>query len=181
MASSPVAPPVACLVPEEPDLFLNFCNQAVVQTIINACASYANRWKLFSGWCGSQNVDPEHCSVPVLLKYLQTWLDQGLSSSTIKMYVAAISARHAFVDGRSVGSHAVVGRFLIGALRLRPPHAVQVPSWDLPAVLEALCSPPFGPLENTVLRWLSCKTAFLLAVTSAKWVGELHALSVASD
>ncbi len=186
LASSSGVPPVACLAPEGLDSLLNLCDQAVVQTIISARASstrllYANRWKLFSVWCGSQNVDPEHCSVPVLLKYLQTLLDKGLSASTIKLYVAAISARHAFVDGRSVGSHALVGRFLKGALRLRPPHTVRVPSWDLPVVLEALCSPPFEPLEHADLKWLSCKTAFLLAVTSAKWVGELHALSVASE
>ena len=75
----------------------------------------------------------------------------------------------------------LVGRFLKGAICLRPPLAVQVPSWDLPAVLETLCSPPFEPLEHFDLRWLTCKTAFLLAVTSAKQVGELHALSFAID
>ncbi|KAE8299769.1 hypothetical protein D5F01_LYC02186 [Larimichthys crocea] len=160
LASSPGAPLVACLA-SGPDSLLNFCDQAVVQTIVSACTAstrllYANRWKLFAGWCGSQDVDPEHCSLPVLLKDLQTLLDKGLSASTIKVYVAAISARHAFVDGRSVGSHALVARFLKGALRLRPPHAVQVPSWDLPVVLEALCSPPFEPLEHADLRWLSC-------------------------
>ncbi|KAE8299768.1 hypothetical protein D5F01_LYC02185 [Larimichthys crocea] len=160
LASSPGAPLVACLA-RGPDSLLDFCDQAVVQTIVSACTAstrllYANRWKLFAGWCGSQDVDPEHCSLPVLLKDLQTLLDKGLSASTIKVYVAAISARHAFVDGRSVGSHALVARFLKGALRLRPPHAVQVPSWDLPVVLEALCSPPFEPLEHADLMWLSC-------------------------
>ena len=186
LLSLPRAPPVACLAPEWPDLLLYSCYQAVVQTKISACASltrlmYANRWKVFSGWCDSQNVDPEHFSIPVLLKYLQTLLDKGLSASTIKVYVAAISAQHAFMDGRSVGSHALVGRFLKGVIRLRPPRAVRVPSWDLPAVLEALCSPPFEPLEHSELRGLYCKTAFFLAVTSAKRVGELHALSIASD
>ena len=84
LASSPRAPPVACLAPEGRDLLLNFYDQAVFQTIISAPASstrlmYANRWKLFSGLFDNQKVDPEHCSVPVLLKYLQTLLDKGLS------------------------------------------------------------------------------------------------------
>ena len=109
LASSQRVPPVACLAPEGLDSLLNFCDQAIVQTIISARASstrllYANRWILFSGWCDSQNVDPVHCSVPVLLKYLQMLLGKGLSASTIKVYIAAISARHAFVDGRSVAS-----------------------------------------------------------------------------
>ena len=121
------------------------------------------------------------CSVPLLLRYLQTLLDKGLSASTMKVYVAAISSRHVLVDGRTVGSHPLVSRYLKGVLRLRPPHATRVPSWDLPIVLEALCSPPFEPLEQADIRWLSVKTAFLLAITSAKRVGELHALSVARD
>lgn len=51
-----------------------------------------------------------------------------------------------------------------------------VPSCDL--VLEAMCEPPFEPLESLDLRMLSYKTALLLAMASAKHVGDLHALSV---
>lgn len=53
-----------------------------------------------------------------------------------------------------------------------------VPSWDLSLVLEALRSSPFEPLAEVSLKWLSMKTAFLLAMASAKRVGELHAFSV---
>ena len=56
-----------------------------------------------------------------------------------------------------------------------------VPSWDLDVVLGALNSPPFEPLGGADLKWLSIKTAFLLAVTSARRVSELHALSVHDD
>lgn len=115
------------------------------------------------------------------MNYLQALLERGLSVSTIKVYVAAISAHHSLVDGRSVGSHALVGRFLKGALRLRPPRLTRAPSWDLPLVLEGLCSPPFEPLDGAQLRWVSVKAAFLLAISSAKRIGELHALSVAGN
>ena len=57
----------------------------------------------------------------------------------------------------------------------------QVPPWDLYLVLEALKHPPFEPLGNVALKWLSLKTAFLLAITSARRIGELHALSVHRD
>ncbi|XP_035991606.1 uncharacterized protein LOC118562836 [Fundulus heteroclitus] len=48
------------------------------------------------------------------------------------------------------------------ALRLRPLPAPRVPDWDLPLV------PPLEPLAQADLKWLSCKTAFLLAIVSAK-------------
>ncbi|KAK0139820.1 hypothetical protein N1851_023263 [Merluccius polli] len=102
----------------------------------------------------------------------------GRSHSTLKVYVAAISSLHNRVDGATVGRHRLVSLFLRGALRLRPPTAMRAPAWDLPLVLEALSSPPFEPLGQVKLKWLSMKAAFLLAITSAKQVGELHALSV---
>ena len=45
-------------------------------------------------------------------------------------------------------------------------------------MLAALQEGPFEPLETVNLKWLSLKTAFLLAIVSAKRMGELHALSV---
>lgn len=165
---------------------MSSCDQSVIQTLLSARAPstralYANRWKLFCVWCADQEVDPATCPIPALLRYLQVLLHRGLTASTLRVYVAAISARHVLVDGRTVGSHPLVSRYLRGAARERPPHVTRVPSWDLPVVLEALCSPPFEPLEQADLKWLSVKTAFLLAITTAKRVGELHALSVAQD
>ncbi|KAK0149825.1 hypothetical protein N1851_009418 [Merluccius polli] len=92
-----------------------------------------------------------------------------------------ISSRHARVDGNTVGCHRLVSLFLKGALRLRPPQAQRAPVWDLPLVLDALCLPPFEPLAQAELKWVSAKTAFLLAITSARRVGELHALSVSES
>ncbi len=54
-------------------------------------------------------------------------------------------------------------------------------AWNLHLVLDALCLPPFKPLAQAELKWVSAKTAFLLAITSAKHVGELHALSVSDS
>ena len=139
---------------------------------------YANRWKLFSNWCAARAVDPVHCAVTTVLEFLQSLLDSGRSHSTLRVYVAAISSLHDRVDSATVGCHRLVSLFLRGALRLRPPTAMRSPAWDLPLVLEALSSPPFEPLGQGGLKWLSMKAAFLLAITSAKRVGELHALSV---
>lgn len=44
-------------------------------------------------------------------------------------------------------------------------------------VLEALCGSPFEPIESVDMKFSSPMTA-LLDLTSAKQVGDLHALSV---
>ncbi|KAI2655442.1 ORF V: Enzymatic polyprotein [Labeo rohita] len=91
----------------------------------------------------------------------------------------AIAAYHAPLGGLSVGKDPLVSRFLRGALRLRPPGHSRVPSWDLSLVLEALCRPPFEPIEEISDRHLTIKTVLLIVITSLKRVGDLQALSVA--
>ncbi|KAK0139592.1 hypothetical protein N1851_023527 [Merluccius polli] len=140
---------------------------------------YENRWKLFSDWCNGKAADPVRCPVAIVLEFLQSLLDSGRSHSTLRVYVAAISSRHEGVDGATVGCRRLVSLFLRGALRLRPPRTLRAPAWDLPLVLEAMSLPPFEPLTQVGLKWLSMKVAFLLAITSAKRVGELQAPSVA--
>ena len=48
-------------------------------------------------------------------------------------------------------------------------------------MLRSLTQPPYEPLDQSTLKFLSHKTAFLLAICSAKRLGELHALSVSGD
>ena len=54
---------------------------------------------------------------------------------------------------------------------------VTLPSWDLDLVLESLMSEVYEPLESKDLRTLTKKTLFLVALATAKRVGELQALS----
>ncbi|KAL0163648.1 hypothetical protein M9458_039401, partial [Cirrhinus mrigala] len=145
-----------------------------VETILQKL--YALKWKLFTSWCGEHQQDPVNCPVGTVLEFLQARFSTGLSHSTLKAYVAAISAYHAPLGGLSVGKDPLVIRFLCGVLSLRPPVQPHVPMWDLAVVLEALCRPPFEPIE---VRFLTIKTALLLALTSLKRVGDLQALSVA--
>ena len=51
------------------------------------------------------------------------------------------------------------------------------PSWDLSNVMRFLNSGSFEPLRAAPLRALSKKVLFLLALATAKRVGELQALS----
>lgn len=90
LASSHGASLAVSMAPDGPDSILNSFDEAVVQTVLNARAFfiralYNKRWKLFASWFSAQGVDPERCSVPVLLGYLQKLLDKGLSVSTVKV------------------------------------------------------------------------------------------------
>ena len=70
----------------------------------------------------------------------------------------------------------IVKDFLKGAY-LECPHVKdRFPSWDLPTVLEAMMKHPFEPIESILLDMLTLKTVFLVAIFSAKRVGELNAL-----
>ena len=59
--------------------------------------------------------------------------------------------------------------------RPRVPHIAL--SWDLDVVLRHLMSSEYEPLEHLSLRALTKKTLFLVALATAKRVGELQALS----
>ena len=108
----------------------------------------------------TQHADPAHCQIVSVLEFLQYKLSSGTGPSTLRTYVAAISACHGLIDGISVGKHPLVARFIRGAKRLRPPTRATVPSWDLAIVLEGLAGPPFEPLESAPDRLLTLKMFF---------------------
>lgn len=67
-------------------------------------------------------------------------------------------------------------RFIKGLERLFTPVWNPVPQWDLNLVLSRLIGPPFQPLASCSLSHLSWKVAFLVAITSARWVSEIKVL-----
>ncbi len=156
---------------------------AVVNTITSSRAlstrhAYRLKWNLFIDWCSPCREDPRRCPIAVVLSFLQDRLERRLSPSTLKVYVTAIAAHHDAVDGKSVGKHDLVIRFLRGARRLNPPRPHLVPSLDLPLVLSALRGDPFEPLHSVELKFLSLKTVLLAALATVKRVGDLQAFSV---
>ncbi len=140
--------------------------------------AYALKWNLFVEWCSSHREDPWKSPIRVVLSFLQQGLVRRLSPSTLKVYVAAIAANHDPVNGKSLGKHDLIIRFLRGARRLNPQRPPSIPSWDLSLVLTALQQGPFEPLQTVELKFLSMKTLLLLALASIKRVGDLHAFSV---
>ncbi len=106
--------------------------------------AYDLKWSLFTNWCSSRREDPQRCTIGVVLSFLQERLEHRLPSSTLRAYVAAITAHHDAVDGRFLGKQDLIVWFLRGARRLHPPRPPLVPSWDLSIVLAGL---QWGPVE----------------------------------
>jgi len=187
-AGHSVAPKPGRLVPgslEDKRQFLvaQGLSPEVAQTIIAArapgtYARYESSWKHFSTWCGRRRFNPFDTSVSQILDYLQHCMVKlGLSHSTIRNRVFAIALYHRRFPLESLSRHQWIKAFIKGASRICPAQRNILPVWDLQLVLEALRGPPFEPLVGD-LKWLTLKVAFLLAITTAKRIGELQALSV---
>lgn len=67
-------------------------------------------------------------------------------------------------------------RFLRGLGKLYPPVQHPAPVWDLSLVPKCRIRPPFKPLTTYSLLHMSMKTAFLIAITSSRWVVEIGTL-----
>ncbi|KAI2663425.1 Transposon Tf2-9 polyprotein [Labeo rohita] len=175
-SSSPVADPAETGPPVSGGRLNMAPEPRMVET---SCVVGVQEPAVFMKWCRLNGHDLENCPVSDILEFLQQRMDGSSMPSTLKVYVAAILAFHATVDGHSVGKHDLVTRFLRGARRLRPPRPPTAPPWDLALVLEALARPPFEPLQSVGLKELSFKATLLLALASVKRIGDL--LSVNAD
>ncbi len=92
--------------------------------------------------------------------------------------MAAIAANHDPVEGKSVGKHDWVVRFLRGARRLNPPRPPLYTLLGPVLSAQSTATGPFEPLQTVEPKFLSVKTLLLLALASIKRVGDLHAFSV---
>ena len=66
-------------------------------------------------------------------------------------------------------------------LRSRPPRKTLSPPWEAQKVFELLSRAPYEPLDQADIKALSCKTAFLLAITTALRASDLCALSIQDE
>ena len=137
---------------------------------------YQLRWQIFCGWCRGRGVAPFNATVPVVVDFLiHLRHDKGLSVSAVKGYSSALNSVLA-LKGRDLASSREITMFLrsfsrsVNSMYLRPP------AWDVALVLQSLTGAPYEPLRTCDERFLAQKTIFLLALASAKRIGELHAL-----
>ncbi|KAM7139060.1 uncharacterized protein RBU57_016237 [Macrochelys suwanniensis] len=158
------------------------CSSSVQQVLLGSRkpstrSTYLAKWKCFSCWCAPRGTAPLQAPVPIILDYLLSLKQQGLAISSLKFHLAAISAFHPGENGRLIFSNPMVSRFLKGLERLYPLIRHPVPTWDLSLVITRFMGAPFEPMATCSLLYLSWKTTFLVAITSARRVSEIRALT----
>ena len=137
---------------------------------------YQSRWKIFCGWCRGRSVAPVNATVPVVVDFLiHLRQDKGLSVSAVKGYCSALNSVLA-LKGRDLAASREITTLLRSFARSVNPVELR-PAWDVSLVLQSLTGAPYEPLRTCEERFLAQKTLFLLALASAKRIGELHALS----
>ena len=77
--------------------------------------------------------------------------------------------------GHHIAQSSDLHRLLSSFHRDRPKSSRNLPKWNLSVVLNELTKAPFEPMKDTDLKHLTLKTAFLLALASAKRRSEIHA------
>ena len=132
---------------------------------------YQSRWQIFCGWCRGRGVAPVNATVPVVVDFLiHLRHDKGLSVSAVKGYSSALNSVLALLKGRDLASSRKI------TMLLRSFSRSVDPAWDVALVLQSLTGALYEPLLTCEERFLAQKTLFLLALASAKRIGELHAL-----
>ena len=102
--------------------------------------------------------------------------DKGLSVSAVKGYCSALNSVLA-LKGRDLAASREITTLLRSFARSVNPVELRPPAWDVSLVLQSLTGAPYEPLRTCEGRFLAQKTLFLLALASAKRIGELHSLS----
>ncbi|XP_078239075.1 12S rRNA N(4)-cytidine methyltransferase METTL15 isoform X1 [Pogona vitticeps] len=138
---------------------------------------YENKWKSFLKYTHDNSLPAVPVSLKTVLTYLLHLFEFGLSQSTMRVYLSAIMA-HQPDDSPSskLFSHPTVKKFLKGLNNMCPLQQRITPQWSLQLVLNTLIRHPFEPMACIEFKFLILKTAFLVAITSAKRASELAAL-----
>ena len=140
-------------------------------------AGYQSKWLVYRRCCRSEGHSISRPSLPKIADFL-FWLRRSrrLSVSAVIGYRSMLSVVFKSIlpeISTSPTLHDLLRSFQVEA----PVREVRPPSWDLPTVLNFLRSSPFEPLSSAFLRDLTRKNLFLIALATAKRVGELQALS----
>ena len=141
-------------------------------------STYDSRLAKFREWSSEKNLNPMETSVKDIADFLTSLFNEGKQVATIRNYRSAIASIHkGFPDGSNISSNPAISQLLKGMFNQRPPRRNLVPSWSINDVLSSLSRPPYEPMHNTTLEFLTYKTLFLVAAASARRRSELHALT----
>ena len=137
---------------------------------------YQAKWMLFCGWCRGRGVGPVSATIPLIVDFLaHLRRDKGLSVLAVKGYRSALNSVFA-LKGMDLADSREISMLLRSFSKSARPKELRPPAGDVTLVLQSLTRALYGPLWTSDERFLAQKTLFLLALPSAKRVGELHAL-----
>ncbi|XP_056422369.1 uncharacterized protein LOC130362238 [Hyla sarda] len=122
----------------------------------------------------AHGMDPEELLLEQRRLSKKEGFEKGLSVSTLKVQGTALGA----VIDQQIVDHRWIKRFFRALSTIKPKIPVLTPSWNLNWILSALTSSLFQPLDEVSLKYLTFKTTFLIAITTARRVGEIQALSI---
>lgn len=138
--------------------------------------SYERKWACFCCYATTKDWPLSQIRLVHVFDFIVHLKDSGMGFSSLKVFLAALSANLSRIDSYSVFSHPSSKSFLKGLLRVVPPRRPFIPDWNLSLVLAQLMLSPFEPMASTELRLLTWKTVFLEPITSARCCSELSAL-----
>ena len=140
--------------------------------------------KYYFEWCERIDCNPSATSVDQLADFLIHLFAKHLTHSSICLYRSTFaSCLSGFEDDSSFSSSFIkkkeeISRVIRSFHMKRPRRKSLLPSWSLPAVLQALAKEPFEPMYKASLHHLTLKTLFLVAFASGHRVSTMQALSV---
>lgn len=138
---------------------------------------YENKWKLYNEWCLLNNIDPLHISEPNFADFmLYLFQKKSLATPTIKGYRSALAGALRYTTDFDISSSSILSDLIRSFEKERPPGKRGFPKWELRIVLNSLTEPPYEPLVEADLKWLTFKTVFLLMLASGARRSEIHAL-----
>ena len=132
---------------------------------------YQAKWMLFCGWCRGRGVAPVNATIPLTIDFLvHLHRAKSLSISAVKGYRSALK-------GMDLADFHEISLLLRSFSKSARPEELRPSAWDVTLILQGLTRAPYESLQTSDERFITQKMLFLLALASAKRLGELHAFS----
>ena len=138
---------------------------------------YQSQWLSFCGWCRGRSITPIDATIPMIVDFLiHLREDKSFSLSALKGYRSIINSIFT-LKGVDLANSKELSMLFRSFAKTCSPQDLRPPAWDVALVLQSLTNQPYELIREAEEHFLAQKTLFLIALASAKRVGELHALS----
>ncbi len=135
--------------------------------------SHIKKWFIFSK---EKDIPNTAASTGNILDFLQTYVDKGLSHSSVANARAALGSFVHITDGPEISKNVDIAQFIRGAFHFKPPRAKHTAVWDTSLVLQKLkeCE----DIYDLPLLVLSQRLCVLILLVSGQRVQYLHGLTL---